>query len=395
MCTIVVSLISCNNNRGKADNNIHAKYEINIDTLESQGIAFISSYFKSVTPIFLETTDDCLIRYIDAVQVSKDYIFILDRSSRALYTFNKDGKFMGKIGKVGSGPGEYNNISDFSIDKKNQVVYILDMQKSNIASYDFKGKYIYSIPLDNEIRGKSGHIQFVNGRIYLDYGFFGTPTEKDTPLLVEINIRSGKILKRYLSSKDDNIGFQLITFKDGSYFHLRNDETPGYIPSYSVIAYSISDNIEPLFQLKSKRIITKEDIQELDLSNPGVIADINTIMKVKSIRNIFEMDENLICEYLDGYAMHTLVYSKISNEAKLYDFFFDDLSYISTNNSLYHYFSCSDKMGLYAHLNINDLPAFIDLYKNGFIKYKFNEEQLSIINDLSEDSNPVFFYYQY
>ena len=63
----------------------------------------MSLYFI-VTPIFLETNDSCLIRQVDGIQVSGDYLFILDRKSRNLFSFNKKGKLAGKIGNMGRGP---------------------------------------------------------------------------------------------------------------------------------------------------------------------------------------------------------------------------------------------------------------------------------------------------
>lgn len=390
----IIFHISCIGNRQKSDITNNVKYEVDIDGLENQGMAKISSYFKSVKPIFLETSENCLIKYIDAIQVTDNYIFILDRNSHSLYSFDEEGKFRRKIGKVGPGPGEFSDISDFSIDNQNQIIYMLDIDNSTVNSYKFTGEFIITISLPEKIKWKSGHIQFVNGKIFLDYGFLGPPSEKDNPLLIEIDMKSGKMQKEYLSSNENNAGFQLITFRDGSYFYSKNSDFPCYAPIYSGIIYSLKDKVEPFFQLKSDRMLKREDIQELDLSKPRVIADINRIAKIRSIRNFFNVGEYLICEYLDGYGIRSVVYSKSTKEANLYEFFFDDLFYSTFNHSIPHYFGCSDNQGMYAYLNINDVPLFVDYYKNGFFKFKFDNEQLEIINSLSEESNPLLFYYE-
>ncbi len=391
---LIILHISCIRNGQKKDTDSNVKYEVNIDGLANQGMAKISSYFKSVKPIFLETSEDCLIKYIDAIQITSNYIFILDRKSHSLYSFDKEGKFMGKIGKVGPGPGEFSDVSDFSIDNQNQIIYMLDKDNYRINSYKYTGEYISTISLAEKMKWKSGHIQFVDGKIFLDYGFLGPPSEKETPLLVEIDIKSGKIQKEYLSSTGNNIGFQLITFKDGSFFYSKNSDFPYYAPIYSGIVYSLKDKVEPFFRLKSDRMLKKEDIQELDLSKPSVIAYINRITKIRTIRNFFNVGEYLICEYLDGYDIRSVVYSKSTKEANLYEFFFDDLFYSSFNQSIPHYFGCSDSQGVYAYLNIHDVPIFVDYYKNGFLKFEFDNEQLEAMDSLSEESNPLLFYYE-
>lgn len=388
---IAMLLISCSENE-KINTNV--KYQVNIDELENLGIGSFSSYFKTVKLVFLETSDKSLIRYIDAMQVTDDYIFILDRRSRALYAFDKSGKFSSKIGERGAGPGEYSDITDFTIDNEAETIYLYDIDKSSIYSYSFNGEFKTSIPLDNKIKGKSAHLQFVRGKLILDYGFFGPPSEKNTPLLVEIDLHSGKVKNKYLSSDKNNVGFQLITFKDGSYFYSRNHGSPYYAPSYSLTVYSLENNVAPFFQLKSSRQLKKDDIQELDLSNPSVIADINNIQKVRSIRSFVEAGEYLICEFLDEYAMRSVVYSKNTGKADLYDYLFDDLFYSSPEQSLYHYLGCADNKGMYTYLNINDMGVFADYYKNGFFKYEFDEEQLARMNSLSEESNPILFYYE-
>src|SRR5690554_2317647 len=101
--------LSCSKEHNKSNTDI-AIYEINLDSLEVKEVEKMSSYFKSVKLIPLETSDNNLIETVDAIQVIDDYIFILDKSYKRLYCFDKDGKYIRRIGSVGSGPGEYSSI---------------------------------------------------------------------------------------------------------------------------------------------------------------------------------------------------------------------------------------------------------------------------------------------
>lgn len=391
---ILITLqISCRGYQKELSKN-EADFEVDVDTLVNKGVASISSYFKSVKPIILETSENNLIKSIDAIQVTNDYIFILDRQYKKLYCFNKAGKFIRKIGRPGNGPGEFNNISDFTIVEDDKLIFVLDNYASKIHSYKFTGEHISSINIDNTIDGIFGHIQYSNNQLFTDYQPNKISPKEATPLLIKIDINSGKLLDEYLSSEIHNLGFQLITFKNNSYFYSKNSHSPYYAPIYSHTVFSIENNITPYFQIKSNRLLKKDDLQGLNLSNPGVIADINNLDKIKSILNFLETENYIICEYSDGYKLNTIVFSKTNKVANLYEGFFDDYVYRTFHESIPHYFACSDKKGVYAYMNINDVPLFIDYYESGKIKFNFDQFQIDITQKLSEDSNPLLFYYE-
>ena len=136
-----------------------------------------------------------------------------------------------------------------------------------------------------------------------------------------------------------------------------------------------------------------DDLQGLNLSNPGVIADINNLDKIKSILNFLETENYIICEYSDGYKLNTIVFPK-QIKLQIYMRVFDDYVYRTFHESIPHYFACSDKKGVYAYMNINDVPLFIDYSESGKIKFNFDQFQIDVTQKLSEDSNPLLFYYE-
>ena len=99
---------------------------INLDNSKNSSELLYSSFFKEPKTIILETTEDCLIKRIHGIEIFNEKIYIHDDKMKRLFVFNIDGKFNCEIGKPGAGPGEYVELSDFTIDRKNNVIYLWD-----------------------------------------------------------------------------------------------------------------------------------------------------------------------------------------------------------------------------------------------------------------------------
>ena len=145
---------------------------------------------------------------------------------------------------------------------------------------------------------------------------------------------------------------------------------------------------------KSDYLIKKEDIQELDLSNPSVITEINRINKIKSIVNFIEIGNYIICEYSAGLGIDLLFYCKNSKNAGLYDMFYDDYIYKNVNESVPHYFACSDKECVYAYIAVDDVPLFTNQFHADNLNFDFKQQHENYLQGLSEESNPLLFYYE-
>jgi hypothetical protein len=125
---VVILLASCNSQSNLQQPDENALYVINSDTIEESEVTMLSSIFKKMKTIILETTDESVIGAVGRVQVFDNYIFILDdKNPHKLFAFNKEGKFIRLIGNVGYGPGEYIRPNDFTIDpQKNWLQPDLD-----------------------------------------------------------------------------------------------------------------------------------------------------------------------------------------------------------------------------------------------------------------------------
>ncbi len=84
-----------------------------------------------------------------------------------IFEFNRDGKFIRKIGSIGRGPGEYTFYSDFTIDNNKGIVYVLDNvnRKSPIKVYSRTGYFLKSISVP-EYCENIQTIEFYNSKIF-------------------------------------------------------------------------------------------------------------------------------------------------------------------------------------------------------------------------------------
>ncbi len=135
MTLLVVVFVSCSKSQRDDSSDISAfpKAKRGVDYFFR-----IGSIEKIVIP---ETSDNSLIAAVDKIAFSGDGDFYIGDyfSQKTIFRFNGQGKFLAKIGKLGQGPGEYNNLTGFSVDSQGRVFILSD---SKIIIYDRKGKLI-------------------------------------------------------------------------------------------------------------------------------------------------------------------------------------------------------------------------------------------------------------
>lgn len=90
----------------------------------------------------LETSQESLIGEITKIKVFKDLMYILDAgNTKKLAVFDMEGNHIRNIGTNGGGPGEYNGLTDFTINTDAQNIIILD-RRLNLLIYSSDGEFI-------------------------------------------------------------------------------------------------------------------------------------------------------------------------------------------------------------------------------------------------------------
>lgn len=144
------------------------KIEINPETVQS-GTLKLSDLVQSAEYIPLETTDDCLIGGISKFDISDHYILVGCYKSTSVYLFNRNGRFIRKIGNAGQGPSEYLQINYLRINETKNELAVFDYTK--VIFYDLSGKHLKTqdLVLDQDL-----YLDYSNDRLVtgIPSGFF-------------------------------------------------------------------------------------------------------------------------------------------------------------------------------------------------------------------------------
>jgi hypothetical protein len=112
--------------------------------------------------------EDYFFKGIGKISIVDDRIYILDRRLKKLIIFDTTGTGIGCVGKRGQGPGEYLQITDFSINERGDVYFIdgtLDndrlfvfdkyRQFVSVKSLSFEADIVHCLPGDKLLFGLS------------------------------------------------------------------------------------------------------------------------------------------------------------------------------------------------------------------------------------------------
>lgn len=113
----------------------------------SEKIPF-SSFVDTIEIIPLETTDENMIGEITRIIFSDEKYYVRSTNGMQngkLFVFDETGKFIGRIGKNGNGPGEFVDFNDFAITNDNHVV-VADYHR--LLHFDSEGRFLNSIKMN-------------------------------------------------------------------------------------------------------------------------------------------------------------------------------------------------------------------------------------------------------
>ena len=114
----------------------------------------IMEIFKRIDVVPLETTDSCLLIWPDKALYVDSCFMIFDSKNPALFCFDKNGKFIRKIGRKGSGPEEYVDVYDAIYDDENRCISFLS-PFGELFSYTPDGKFIERKRLPQKVNYQS------------------------------------------------------------------------------------------------------------------------------------------------------------------------------------------------------------------------------------------------
>jgi hypothetical protein len=105
----------------------------------------LDSLVESISYVCLETRSECLLGDIDKIIATPAVLFILDKRNSSVLRFDKMGKFLGRIGGQGRGPGEYQSVYDIAV--TSDYVCVLDLDGGKQIYYTHQGELCEEVPL--------------------------------------------------------------------------------------------------------------------------------------------------------------------------------------------------------------------------------------------------------
>lgn len=155
----------------------------------------------SVIMIPLETTEECLIGEVTKLIFQDNLFYIADNISKSIFVFDMSGKLKTKVHSVGNGPGEYTNISYFTVHGTDMIIFD-----------HFMGKFLFYDAVGNFIRDKGrGNIWAeelfcMEDKLYL---INSSKTKEGCYKLFTVNLKNHDNIEKYLPFNElkDNQGY--------------------------------------------------------------------------------------------------------------------------------------------------------------------------------------------
>ena len=147
MLLFAVLIISC------TEIKTTSKWEPNLQNEAVDSIGY-SLFVDSIEYVYLETNDSCLIRSITDIVVSNNRLFVFDEPQQTIWVFDREGKYINKICKKGSGPGEYSQIYQFEYDQRNNQIALFSFffgtdKLTDEQRWDFIEDYFTGMGVDD------------------------------------------------------------------------------------------------------------------------------------------------------------------------------------------------------------------------------------------------------
>lgn len=402
ICSLITFLSCTDSNKTDNTNKDHNLLVLDLDKAAIKDTMLASVFIKSVTPIALETTNESLIGFLSAMQVTDSCICILDDEhapggSGNLFVFDKRGKYLRKIGKKGQGPGEYVNIDDFTIDEKNDKIFLVDNENDKIRVYQFStGRFLRNIDFKDD-KVKYANIQYSNNKLFVDFTYY-SPTEKG-PMMYTLDEATGNIESKWMDIDIHNHGWLKPFFKGESFFYCKNSEMPKYTHYFMDTIMAVNkDKLEPYLVIKSKDWVTDYDVRSHKNTTPDVLQ--NILFKFRelpiafNVQNYVESERYIYFFYSKQKDQIEVLYDKKNNLLFRTKRLIDDLTYDSQNCRVL-LIGCGDKNGMYSYVNTVGIPTFSNYSVKDPSSPMKPEYKKYFENKITADSNPILLYYEY
>lgn len=331
----------------------------------------------------LETTDSCLIDQKEQISVYENSFYILDKKEN-LFVFDKQGKFIRKIGHKGPGPEEYIGATMFYIHPTKKYISLFNGD-IGVVRYDLQGKYLTRLKLNLKsnvltdqcslIDEKNVLIENSNSRRFSPYHYIG---------LSENNMQETNQYFLMPSLADENcaIGQYTMNNNAGNNFYavtLYNDTIYRWNKDCFVPEYILESGLKHPCPKEIKRHEPYRFIGDVEkvLNRNGFST---------GFQKIFSTDEYLCLDYGGLGYFDMIIWEKKQNKGYLYRF-------SGSDNPLLHIYNNWMTTSDCALVRYMSVSLLIDAEKE--IRSTNHPEVPELYKKQKEDDNPVLVLYDY
>ena len=325
LLSIVFSLFLCGCTQKQSESNESSGMEtIPITDFETYNGRF-SEFAEAVEMIPLEFTDESILGEIKKVVLSEDFIFVMERfNSAGIYTFDRSGKFLYRIGSRGQGPEECADVDDFSINEKDRLIYIYDSVRKKVFVFSFDNEFIKTIPMDYS----ATNMEYQDGLFYLyrEDARYGVPLY--SLVIKDIN---GDLVEKYYPMSD------LPKSHDCVFCKRENDILFAQDMNDSVFVLS-GEKLSPVYYIDYKdRSMAPED--RMDIKH-DVRRSIDVLLEkrtIAGIQGVFEIHDKVFIKSINVIVPVLSIYDKVKKEVKTYQYWNDDFLFIANGHPIGQY----------------------------------------------------------
>ncbi len=328
------------------------------------------NYFSIKKIIVLETNEESMISSVSKILYIKDNIYILDLKYSGVKVFNKEGKYLFSIGKLGQGPGEFSKIFDMNYDKKNSCIHIFSNDDMKMAKFKLNGDFVS----ESKVPFFSAYFSLIEDK-YLFYSNYNTSELNDRNNLILSDLKFNVVDKFFPYRRDFGLlmsGFLTKTsnsvlygdaFSENVYEFKNNNLNLKY--KFDFGKYLVPIEVGNNLQLLYKSLLDFSYLSKVDVENKDFLFFSFVHIKMSPI-GFFEKKSNKVFTSFD-FAKND-IFNILSPFSPLED-----------NENLFLSYITSEKFNYY---NSNN-PTF-----NKNLKYQYNK-LFNSVSKLKDIDNPI------
>ena len=218
----------------------------------------LSEFASEVEIIQFENTPKALLGRVQDIQLTNDYIFVEHTGNKLITQFSRDGKYIRHIGTLGRGPKEYALCRKFSLDEKNERIYIQTNWTRKILVYNFDGEYIKTVKYPAVER-----LYNVWSRDSLFISFSDQHTGSDPFLFVEHNEQGDTLqaISQHNFWNSDETSHSMVSFwGQNSFYRLNNKLHMKSWYNDTVYTYDATNKLVPQYFIDLKNHKIPDDL---------------------------------------------------------------------------------------------------------------------------------------